>query len=149
MIHAREDYNRIQDPHKKIPDDEPVFLIRGQDQLAGQVVRMWAELNLLAGGDLSLSSAACEHAERMDAWSPKKLADDSDQAPEPRQPVITFKHFGEPSPLLTQAFIDGMPSVWYATANAGGWCVNPVGKWYKGIEYAEGAIVGEIANRTV
>lgn len=29
MIHARDDYNRIQDPENKIGKDEPVLLIRG------------------------------------------------------------------------------------------------------------------------
>ena len=29
MKHARDDYNRIQDPAGKIPEDEPVFLLRG------------------------------------------------------------------------------------------------------------------------
>lgn len=32
MLHAREDYNRFQDPEGLIPDDEPVFLLRGQRQ---------------------------------------------------------------------------------------------------------------------
>lgn len=30
MIHARPDYNRIQDPENKIPEDEPVFLLRAK-----------------------------------------------------------------------------------------------------------------------
>ena len=34
MKHARDDYNRIQDPAGLIPADEPVFLLRGQDKLA-------------------------------------------------------------------------------------------------------------------
>ena len=37
MIHARKDYNRIQDPlnakDKGIPKEEPVFLLRAQDRL--------------------------------------------------------------------------------------------------------------------
>lgn len=33
MRHAREDYNRIQDPAGKIHEDEPVFLMRAQDAL--------------------------------------------------------------------------------------------------------------------
>jgi hypothetical protein len=32
MKHLRDDYNRIQDPNRKIGDDEPVFLLRGQDK---------------------------------------------------------------------------------------------------------------------
>jgi hypothetical protein len=31
MIHARADYNRIQDPAGKIGAEEPVFLMRAQD----------------------------------------------------------------------------------------------------------------------
>lgn len=42
MKHAREDYNRIQDPENKIPQDEPVFLLRGQDKTAPQILRLWA-----------------------------------------------------------------------------------------------------------
>ena len=44
MKHARKDYDRIQDPENKIPDDEPVFLIRGQDTTAPAVLRYWAGL---------------------------------------------------------------------------------------------------------
>src|SRR5258708_4200756 len=32
MIHAREDYMPIQDPRNKIGEDEPVFLLRAQDE---------------------------------------------------------------------------------------------------------------------
>jgi len=42
MKHARPDYNRIQDPENKIPQDEPVFLLRGQDKTAPQILRLWA-----------------------------------------------------------------------------------------------------------
>lgn len=42
MRHAREDYNRFQDPSGKIPEDEPVFLLRGQDLLAPATLRCWA-----------------------------------------------------------------------------------------------------------
>lgn len=41
MKHARADYNRIQDPHKKIPDDEPVFLLRGQDMATPAAMGAW------------------------------------------------------------------------------------------------------------
>lgn len=34
MRHAREDYNRFQDPENKIPEDEPVMLFRAQDEYA-------------------------------------------------------------------------------------------------------------------
>ena len=61
MIHARNDYNRIQDPAISDPSllspgsspigkDEPVFLIRGKDQCAFAALAAWAaELERLAG----------------------------------------------------------------------------------------------------
>jgi hypothetical protein len=75
MKHAREDYMRIQDPEKKIPDDEPVFLIRAQDRASGPTVRAWADINESIGGDIELSRLAREHAKLMDDWKPKKKAD--------------------------------------------------------------------------
>jgi hypothetical protein len=39
MRHARADYDRIQDPDGLIPQDEPVFLIRGQDRAAPAMER--------------------------------------------------------------------------------------------------------------
>lgn len=78
MIHARDDYNRIQDPEGKIPDDEPVFLIRAQDAAAVETVMHWAKVNARVGGDPLLSAMAAKHALRMDAWQQthkKKPAD--------------------------------------------------------------------------
>lgn len=75
MKHARTDYNRIQDPVRLIPDDEPVFLIRAKDQVSGDAVRAWADLHDKAGGDPAMSNAARRHALLMDAWSEKQLAD--------------------------------------------------------------------------
>jgi hypothetical protein len=75
VIHARKDYDRIQDPEGKIPDDEPVFLIRGQDAVGAEVVREWARLNDEAGGDKRLSDMADEHADKMARWRVHKLAD--------------------------------------------------------------------------
>ena len=44
MRHAREDYNnRIVDLENKIPKDEPVFLLRGQDVLAPGLLLEWAK----------------------------------------------------------------------------------------------------------
>ena len=68
MKHARKDYDRIQDPSGKIPEDEPVFIIRGQDKAGPGAVRAWAEFNRLAGGDPELSDMAYEQADAMDAW---------------------------------------------------------------------------------
>ena len=89
MIHARQDYQRIQDPEKKIPEDEPVFLLRAQDETAAAVVRYWVKLNrkainaaVKAKGDGSIIQRrkkavvlAEAHAIRMDDWPTKKPAD--------------------------------------------------------------------------
>ena len=78
MIHAREDYNRIQDPAGKIAEDEPVFLIRAQDQVSVSAVRAWAELHKAAGGNPILSQMAYYHAQLMELWQEshnKKAAD--------------------------------------------------------------------------
>jgi hypothetical protein len=75
MIHARDDYNRIQDPAFLIPQEEPVFLIRGQDPNGAKLVRKWAEMNLQDGGDSRLSDLAMNHAIKMEAWPTKKKSD--------------------------------------------------------------------------
>lgn len=70
MKHAREDYN---DGSKlaEIPEDEPVFLLRAQDKTAAATVRVWASLQ--PEGDLK--AMALDHADLMDKWPVKKVAD--------------------------------------------------------------------------
>ena len=80
MKHARVDYDHIQDSTGKIPEDEPVFLIRGQDVSGAAAVRHWAALNIANGGDESLTDAAVAHADLMDAWPIKKPADGPSKA---------------------------------------------------------------------
>lgn len=60
---------------RRIPADEPVFLIRGQDVVGGDAVRAWADLAEVAGADPSIVSIAREHAAKMDAWPKKKTPD--------------------------------------------------------------------------
>jgi len=46
MIHERADYNdRVKCVDGSIPEDEPVFLLRGKDPSACQVIHFWAFLN--------------------------------------------------------------------------------------------------------
>jgi hypothetical protein len=78
MRHARADYQRIQDPSRKIPDDEPVLLIRGQDRAAPDTARHWANLHDALGGDPALSAAVRAHAEFIEDWQAEhgsKVAD--------------------------------------------------------------------------
>ena len=74
MKHAREDYNRIQDPAGLIPDDEPVFLLRGQDFLACMAVRYYAYLCATFQAP-EVAAKARVHAEHMAAWPKKKIPD--------------------------------------------------------------------------
>lgn len=74
MIHARDDYNRIQDPDGKIPADEPVFLLRAQDQLACMAVAYYASLCEKAQS-AAVAAKARAHADRMAAWPVKKIPD--------------------------------------------------------------------------
>lgn len=75
MKHARDDYNRIQDPANLIPEDEPVFLIRAQDIVGHAAVRSWANLHRLNGGSDDAYLKAMTHADLMEAWPKKKNAD--------------------------------------------------------------------------
>lgn len=68
MRHARKDYERIQDPAGLIPQDEPVFLIRGQDKSGPHTVRTWAANAEQMGCDPAIVAHAREHAKLMEAW---------------------------------------------------------------------------------
>lgn len=67
MKHFREDYNRIQDPENRIPEDEPVFLLRGQDAFAPTVVRAWAKMAEEAGLH-EIAKMVYNGADEMDEW---------------------------------------------------------------------------------
>jgi hypothetical protein len=75
MRHARDDYNRIQDPAGLIPDDEPVFLLRGQDRHAASTLEHYAERVAAAGGDELIVRLTLEQASRMRMWSKHKEPD--------------------------------------------------------------------------
>jgi hypothetical protein len=70
MIHARIDYTeRIQDSAGLIPEDEPVFLIRGQDIVGADAVRQWARLHRINGGSDLLYASAMRQADHMERWA--------------------------------------------------------------------------------
>lgn len=68
MKHARKDYQRIQDPDGKIPEDEPVFLIRGQDLAAPEALRAYALEASRNGASLELINATLRQALAMEKW---------------------------------------------------------------------------------
>lgn len=75
MRHARADYNDITAVDARIPADEPVFLLRGQDRLAAETVRHYARLTREHGGDPEIADRADRWAEEMEQWPAKKTAD--------------------------------------------------------------------------
>jgi hypothetical protein len=68
MKHARTDYARIQDPAGLIPEDEPVFLIRGQDKAAPTVLRYWVQMARHLGAKDDILVLVEEQADAMEAW---------------------------------------------------------------------------------
>lgn len=68
MKHARDDYDRIQDPEMKIPKDEPVFLIRGQDLAAPETLRCYAIEAYRQGADNELVKKVLDHSRLMEKW---------------------------------------------------------------------------------
>lgn len=68
MKHARPDYDRIQDPTGLIPEDEPVFLIRGKDVAAPQAILAWADIAARLGADPSIVETARRHAVVVAQW---------------------------------------------------------------------------------
>lgn len=68
MRHAREDYERFQDPAGIIPEDEPVFLVRGQDLAAPATLRAWARIAADHGADQDILNRVRRHADRMEEW---------------------------------------------------------------------------------
>lgn len=66
MNFSRNDYNeRIVDTAGLIPDDEPVFLLRGKDPLAPRIVLIYAMELRLMGGDPYMASNLEKHAQDM------------------------------------------------------------------------------------
>jgi hypothetical protein len=67
--HAREDYNRIQDPAGKIGDDEPVFLLRAKDKYAPMALIGWIAMQLNdPNHDGALIDLAVGHVRAMQQW---------------------------------------------------------------------------------
>jgi len=75
MKHARDDYNRIQDPAGLIPAEEPVFLLRAQDQHAADTLRYYAQQIYEAGGSSDIYYATLAQADAMDDWPNHKAPD--------------------------------------------------------------------------
>lgn len=64
MKHLRSDYDDFAVLDAKIPDDEPVFLLRGQDPSSEAAVRAWAY-------DVERRNGSPELVRQVHAWSEK------------------------------------------------------------------------------
>ncbi len=71
MKHAREDYNRIQDPEGKIGEDEPVFLLRAKDELFAEMLVTYAKLHAHRYGEKTqdIQDATLKQAELGRQWA--------------------------------------------------------------------------------
>lgn len=83
MKHARAGYDKTM---KKIPKDEPVFVLRAQDVAAADAVRYWAAVAQQKGAAPEIVSAAIRHADLMDQWPTKKIPDMPESAVEQAAP---------------------------------------------------------------
>ncbi len=74
MLHARKSYNeRVQDSANLIPEDEPVFLLRGQDELAPVMLDIYVSLRgLNLQDDDEIAKAVREHANAMRKWQDER-----------------------------------------------------------------------------
>lgn len=93
MKHARDDYARIQDPKGLIPDDEPVFLLRGQDKCAPAAVDAWIRQASYNGASPAIILAAAAQRNRMVEWqSTVKVKTPDMPAPPQPEPQAPFRY---------------------------------------------------------
>lgn len=59
----------------KAHPDEPVFILRGQDLLASEFVRRWAQKAKAVGASQAKVDEALACADAMDAWRIRKYPD--------------------------------------------------------------------------
>ena len=65
----------LEEEAPKIPDDEPVFLIRAQDKAAVATLDAWIHEANKAGATMDILRLVAEHRDRMAAWPTRKIPD--------------------------------------------------------------------------
>jgi hypothetical protein len=69
MKHAREEYNtRIVDLDNKILEDEPVFLLRGQDKCFVPMLQLYLFMVSITTGDVEVIKSLYSHIAYGEAW---------------------------------------------------------------------------------
>jgi len=93
MRHARQDYNRIQDPHGLIPEDEPVMLFRGQDKFLPGVLNYYASaIEVDATADPEVAKKVRAWIEVVECWQDEvtRKSPDLPRAPENTQEILAL-----------------------------------------------------------
>lgn len=68
MRHARQDYNRIQDPEGLIPEEEPVMVFRAQDKCAPAALDAWCKAAKENGVDPHMIEVVHNWSREMRHW---------------------------------------------------------------------------------
>lgn len=68
MKHARADYDEIQDPREEIPEDEPVFILRGQDVCTPVAMQAYIDSARFNGATENFIAAIDAHLVRVNEW---------------------------------------------------------------------------------
>lgn len=68
MKTGRADFDLFQDPSGKIPADEPVFFIRGQDIVGPETLRFYAVHASRRGASDELVMSVLKQARAMEEW---------------------------------------------------------------------------------
>ncbi len=58
-----------------LPDDEPCFVLRGQDILASGLVKQYAHIYFQKTGNATARDAILAQADKMRAWTTHKIPD--------------------------------------------------------------------------
>lgn len=80
MRHLRRDDDGIQDASGKVPEGEPVFLLRAKDPIASSMVAQWAYAQMTAGADDDLVARVFDWSAEMaryhrEHYAPRDHAD--------------------------------------------------------------------------
>jgi hypothetical protein len=68
-------YGKVTLEKKKVPDAEPLFVLRAQDRLASGTVKFYASQYLRATGDEAGYQNILKQVAEMEKWPTKKLPD--------------------------------------------------------------------------
>ena len=75
VVKAKKELKRLAEKieNKQLPEDEPLFVLRGRDKFASATVRHWVELTKRSGTPPEKISEALALASEMDKWPEKRV----------------------------------------------------------------------------